>query len=117
MSSFDAQSAVLSDVDADELRRQVEQLAMRMDDVTQLIGRLVERGAGECLPDAALQQLFKACVRLYAQKVDAGERITPCGDTRDISATSILVTASGLLKGANLELFELGMWQSFSGTR
>ncbi|MBI1201278.1 MAG: hypothetical protein GC182_02085 [Rhodopseudomonas sp.] len=88
-----------------------------MDDTAGLIDALVDRGAGECLPDAALQGLFKACVRLYAQKIDAGDRITPCGNTADISATSIMVTTSGLLKGANLELFELGMWQSFSGTR
>lgn len=117
MSSSDAQSPIAADTEADALRRQVEHLASRMDEVTRLIDRLVERGAGECLPDVALQTLFKACVRLYAQKVDAGERITPCGEARDISATSIMVTTSGLLKGANLELFELGMWQSFSGTR
>jgi hypothetical protein len=115
MSSFDKNSPVAAE--ADVLRRQVEHLAERMDEVTQLIDQLVGSGAAECLPDAALQQLFKACVRLYSQKIDAGERITPCGETRDISATSIMVTTSGLLKGANLELFELGMWQSFSGTR
>lgn len=89
----------------------------QVDNVAQSIERLVESGEVDSLSDAALQRLFKVCVLLYAQKVDAGQRFTPCGDTRDISATSILVTASGLLKGANLELFELGMWQSFSGTR
>lgn len=103
--------------EASSLQRQVEQLVTSMTDVTQSIDRLVARGAGECLPDEALQGLFKACVMLYAQKFDAGERITPCGETRDISATSIMVTTSGLLKGANLELFELGMWQSFAGSR
>lgn len=117
MSRSSAQTADATGIDGAALQRQVEQLVENMDDVTGLINALVERGAGECLPDAALQQLFKACVRLYAQKVDAGERITPCGNTADISATSIMVTTSGLLKGANLELFELGMWQSFSGTR
>jgi hypothetical protein len=89
----------------------------QVDNVVQSIERLVANGAVDGLPDATLQRLLKACVQLYSQKVDAGRRITPCGDTRDISATSIMVTASGLLKGANLELFELGMWQSFSGTR
>jgi hypothetical protein len=89
----------------------------QVDDVVHSIERLVANGAIDGLPDPTLQQLFKACVQLYSRKVDAGRRFTPCGDTRDISATSIMVTASGLLKGANLELFELGMWQSFSSTR
>ena len=117
MSRSSAQTVEPAAIDAAALQRQVEDLVARMDDTAGLIDALVACGAGECLPDAALQTLFKACVRLYAQKFDAGERITPCGNTADISATSIMVTTSGLLKGANLELFELGMWQSFSGTR
>jgi hypothetical protein len=34
-----------------------------------------------------------------------------------ISATAVLVTTSALMKASNLEIFELGMWQSWSGTR
>jgi hypothetical protein len=34
-----------------------------------------------------------------------------------MGATAVLVTTSALLKAANLEIFELGMWQSWSGTR
>ena len=117
MSLFDAQSSVIPAGDTDEIRREAERVATQVDNVVQSIERLVANGAVDGLPDATLQRLFKACVQLYAQKVDAGRRFAPCGDTRDISATSIMVTASGLLKGANLELFELGMWQSFSGTR
>ena len=32
-----------------------------------------------------------------------------------ISATDVMVTASGLLKAADLAVFELGMWQSWTG--
>jgi hypothetical protein len=110
MSSFDATPSVAPPGD-------LESLASQMDDIAATIERLVAAGGGTELDDAALQRLFKACVQLYAQKVDAGQRLTPCGEARDISATSIMVTTSGLLKAANLELFELGMWQSFSGTR
>jgi fumarate hydratase class II len=117
MSSFDAQSSVNPAGDADEVGGETERIAAQVENVAQSIVRLIESGAVDGLPDAALQQLFKTCVQLYALKVDAGRRFAPCGDNRDISATSIMVTASGLLKGANLELFELGMWQSFSGTR
>ena len=108
MSSCDARAPVTG---------QSELVSAQVAPLVALIEGLVENGRGGEFPDAALQQLFKACVRLYGQKIDDGQRILPCGDTRDISATSVLVTASGLLKGASLELFELGMWQSFSGTR
>ena len=30
-------------------------------------------------------------------------------------ATDVMVAASGLLKAANLAVFELGMWQSWTG--
>jgi hypothetical protein len=117
MSSFDEATPVL---DADEVGRihaEVEQLGKAVEDVAASIERLVGCGYGHGLPDAAMQHLFKACIQLYAQKVDAGQRVLPCGDARELGATSVMVTASGLLKSANLELFELGMWQSFSGTR
>jgi hypothetical protein len=115
MSSSD--TATLAPSRADELRGQVEHLMAQMENAAELLDRLVAEGAGECLPDEPMQRLFRALVDLYAQKFDAGERTLPCGDVRDMSATKIMITASGLLKGANLELFELGMWQSFSGTR
>jgi hypothetical protein len=117
MSSFDAQSSVNPVGDADEFGREAERLVAQVDSGVQSIERIVENGAVDDLPDATLQQLFKACVQLHAQKVDAGRRFAPCGDTRDMSATNIMVAASGLLKGANRELFELGMWQRFSGTQ
>lgn len=115
MSSSDTVTLVPSR--ADELRQQVERLMVQMDETSAQIEALVAEGAGECLPDQPMQRLFRALVDLYAQKFDAGERSLPCGEVRNMGATKIMVTASGLLKGANLELFELGMWQSFSGTR
>lgn len=115
MSSSDAPT--LAPSRSDELRQQVEHLMTQMDSVSGLVERLVAEGAGECLPDEPMQRLFRALVDLYAQKFDAGERSLPCGDVRNMGATKIMIAASGLLKGANLELFELGMWQSFSGTR
>jgi hypothetical protein len=32
-----------------------------------------------------------------------------------VSATDVMITASGLLKSADLQVFELGMWQSWTG--
>ncbi len=62
----------------------------------------------------ALQKLIAAACRVYTARVEAGEPIMPV--TRNsISATDVMVTASGLLRAADLAVFELGMWQSWTG--
>jgi hypothetical protein len=62
----------------------------------------------------ALQALIAAACRVYTARTEAGEQFTPV--TRNsISATDVMVTASGLLRAADLAVFELGMWQSWTG--
>jgi hypothetical protein len=62
----------------------------------------------------ALQKLIAAASRVYTARVESGEKFTPI-PKNSISATDVMVTASGLLKGADLAVFELGMWQSWTG--
>ncbi len=62
----------------------------------------------------ALQKLMAAACRVYTARREAGEQFTPV-PTNSISATDVMVTASGLLKAADLAVFELGMWQSWTG--
>jgi hypothetical protein len=66
--------------------------------------------------DENLQKIVSAAVKLYAERFQAGARTSPVG-ALDVSATDTLIFVTGLLKSANLELFELGMWQSWSGSR
>jgi hypothetical protein len=68
-------------------------------------------------PTAALQDVFSSAVTLYALMTEAGCSAMPMRPAGEASATAIMIAATGLLKSANLELFELGMWQSWSGTR
>ena len=77
----------------------------------------VARRDGVNFPDEVLQELFAAALKLYEQKFEAGTRIPPVSPDPELSATTTLITVSMLLKAADLELFELGMWQSFSGVR
>jgi N-methylhydantoinase A len=35
--------------------------------------------------------------------------------TGRVAPTDVMITASGLLKAADLQVFELGMWQSYTG--
>ena len=62
----------------------------------------------------ALQKLIAAACRLYTARREAGEQFTPV-PKNSISATDVMVTASGLLRAADLAVFELGMWQNWTG--
>jgi len=74
-------------------------------------------GEGGALPDEAMQILMAALIKTYAVKFDQGQRPALLAADSGVSATAVLVTTSALMKASNLEIFELGMWQSWSGTR
>ncbi|MFZ3360988.1 MAG: hypothetical protein WCA56_05545 [Xanthobacteraceae bacterium] len=62
----------------------------------------------------ALQKLIAAACRVYTARREAGEQLAPI-PKNSITATDVMVTASGLLKSADLAVFELGMWQNWTG--
>jgi len=62
----------------------------------------------------ALQKLMAAACRVYTARRQAGEEFTPV-PKNSISATDVMITASALLKSADLAVFELGMWQNWTG--
>jgi hypothetical protein len=62
----------------------------------------------------ALQKLMAAACRVYTARAQAGEQFTPV-PRNSISATDVMITASGLLRSADLAVFELGMWQNWTG--
>jgi hypothetical protein len=70
---------------------------------------------GPPLASDEIQELMAAAVRLYAARVDAEGPIAAFPANGGITATETLVTATAILKGSNLQLFELGMWQAWSG--
>lgn len=89
--------------DADHLARQVREAS--------------ERQLLDALSDPALERLVSALIGLYAKKAEARGEIFPLRPSEPSNATCVLMATSGLLKGADLELFELGMWQSWSGMK
>jgi hypothetical protein len=72
-------------------------------------------GRSDILSPHALQALMAAVCRIYAAQVEAGDGLLPLPERGGATATDVMVTASGLLKAANLAVFELGMWQSWTG--
>jgi hypothetical protein len=82
--------------------------------VAAAIERSIVDGKLDLISADALQKLVAAAARVYTARVEAGERFNPV-PKNSISATDVMVTASGLLRAADLAVFELGMWQSWTG--
>ena len=72
-------------------------------------------GRRDVLTTDALQALMAAVCKTYAAQVEAGVELLPLPARGGATATDVMITASGLLKSANLAVFELGMWQSWTG--
>jgi hypothetical protein len=72
-------------------------------------------GRRDILSTEALQALMAAVCKTYAAQIEAGEQLLPLPERGGATATDVMITASGLLKAANLAVFELGMWQSWTG--
>ena len=83
------------------------------------LGEAIERALAEGRPNAlseeAYQALMAALVRAYGAAADAGDDMLPLKGRGQVANTDIMVMASALLRSANLAVFELGMWQSWTG--
>ena len=79
------------------------------------IDRALNEGRTDLLSKEALQALMAAVCRSYSARIEAGGSFPPLANRSRVTSTDVMVTASGLLKAANLAVFELGMWQSWTG--
>ncbi len=79
------------------------------------IDRALNAGRTDFLSEEALQALMAALCRSYSARIEAGAGFPPLASRSRVTSTDVMVTASGLLKSANLAVFELGMWQSWTG--
>jgi hypothetical protein len=82
--------------------------------VAATLDRILADGNLDVISAEALQVLIASACRLYRARREAGEEFAPV-PKNSISATDVMVTASGLLKATDLAVFELGMWQNWTG--
>jgi hypothetical protein len=78
------------------------------------VERGLAAGATDMLSPEALQTLMAAACNLYSAQVEAGQQHLPLKPL-GVPPTAVMSTASGILRAANLAVFELGMWQSWTG--
>jgi hypothetical protein len=71
----------------------------------------------ERLSDAEVQDNLAKAVRLYAKRAAERDGALPAFASDAATATEVMVTVTAMLKAVNLQVFELGMWQAWSGTQ
>jgi hypothetical protein len=79
------------------------------------IERGLRDGQLDTLTPKAFQSLMAAMCKSYSAQLEAGSDFLPIGDRNAVSPTEIMIITSSLLKASNLAVFELGMWQSWTG--
>jgi hypothetical protein len=77
--------------------------------------KIVALPPDEPIPDKLVQEGLTALTRLYATKFQLGERWEPFSDNTIVPATAAMIMCTAMMRQVNVEVFELGMWQSWSG--
>ncbi|MDR3423420.1 MAG: hypothetical protein P4L80_19665 [Xanthobacteraceae bacterium] len=99
---------------AEPLKQSAKRASAEAKLVAAAIARGIADGQLDVLSAEALQALIAAGCRLYTARREAGEEIAPVPKNA-VSATDVMVTASALLRSADLAAFELGLWQGWTG--
>jgi hypothetical protein len=77
--------------------------------------RALAEGRTDLLSPEAFQALMAALCRTYTVQMEAGSDALPLEERGSVANTDVMIMASALLRSANLAVFELGMWQSWTG--
>ena len=93
----------------------IENVSAAAEKLAAEIDRALAEGRTDALTPEAIQALMAAACRSYSAQVEASGNFPPLAACSRVTSTDVMVTASGLLKAANLAVFELGMWQSWTG--
>ena|SRR5665213_959914 len=70
----------------------------------------LKRGEPDTISDKMLQQVLTAAVKIYAAKVERrGHDVAPFAPNT-VTATETVVTACGLIRAADLNMFDVAIW-------
>lgn len=70
---------------------------------------------GEEIPKQVMQHGITTLTKLYTVRFQVGERWPPFTSGRTMPPTAVMIMSTAMLRSVNVELFELGMWQAWSG--
>lgn len=66
--------------------------------------------------DGEIQAMLAHAVRLYAERAAERDGALPAFPAQaPMTATDVMIATTAMLKAVNVQIFELGMWQAWSG--
>jgi hypothetical protein len=80
------------------------------DDFVAAAERALSQGEPAQVPDAELERVMTAAVRLYAAKAETDKPPAQPVDPSVVTPTDIVVTVSDLIRTAGLNLWDVSMW-------
>jgi len=83
-----------------------------------LVGALeakFEAGELDVLTPEATQALVGVICKIYGANQESGNKYPLLSGRAAVTGTDAMIACSALLKAVDLQVFELGMWQSWSG--
>ena len=90
--------------------RRVSKPAGRAKDFCAVAHDALKRGEPDAISDKELQQVLTAAVKVYAAKVERrGHDVAPF-PRGTVTATETVVTACGLIRAADLNMFDVAIW-------
>ena len=80
------------------------------DDFVAAAERALASGQPGLVPDADLERVMTAAVRLYAAKAETDSPPAAPVSAASVTPTEIVVTVSDLIRAAGLNLWDVSMW-------
>jgi hypothetical protein len=78
------------------------------------IEKAIQDGDFERFQPEAQQALIGALCKLYSANNEMGNHFGVVGQRSAVTATDVMILCGALLKAVDLQVFELGLWQSWS---
>ncbi len=72
-------------------------------------------GKLDLIQPPAMQALMGALCKVYSANEDSGNRYPILAGRAAVTGTDVMIVCGALLKAVDLQVFELGMWQSWAG--
>jgi hypothetical protein len=90
-----------------------DDLAIPAAAIADAVDAAIQSGDVSGIADATIQKLMTAAAQLYAARYEQGGPL-PATTNGALNATQGMIVTTALLRAVNVQLFELGLWQSWA---
>ena len=94
----------------------VDSLDNILNELDNFLKQELETNDLESIPNHFIEAFLTLAIQLYVTKVEMDENVLPF-QPDSITATEVLKVVTRMLDAANVEVFELGMWQAWTASK